>query len=562
MDRISLLPPEIRSMIAEECDSRTLRSLSLVSTAFRDPAQSALFRSIDRLFERQADVRALGRPGAINRYRTSWIHLLLRTIFECPRFASYVRHVHISVDESWIPVPFYDNRKENLIQSPKRVVPPEFKELGLKRKDEKPFLLESKTWDKTWVAALSQGNDEAMLAVALSQFDLLTWIDIAPELFYYSEFIAPMLACLSSHIPEFNHFPMLQHVSLCRRENHHHSGELGLRFGKFSIMRYHNIRTLELSAHDSHMKIMRKDLLNTHPYLTTLRLKFCDLTISTVGDILDHTPALKVFECCLLREYSSYTRQAYNHQSMKLSELDFGQLAADLEKVASTLEKLTIGVVWSSVGFYAYEQEPSWFRGIPVYSLRHLEHVSHLQIPVEILMGLRPWTGPLLSQTLPPNVESLVLVDTLPYPYREDYLENYSAMPIMHQLEIYLAEDPPRKLRKVTVNVYIKLEFCFFHSCEQEVRRYIDLDEVRLLGVSLGNRGVSLEICFLWTEYDEATPLWKGTWGPGTEIELSDLSLHFAPVSTPEGETETESEEDDDDYEDSGEEEEEEQSDT
>ncbi|EZF70901.1 hypothetical protein H105_06816 [Trichophyton soudanense CBS 452.61] len=556
MGRVLFLPAEIRCMIAEECDRKSLLSLSLVSTDFREPAQRALFRSIHETVERQSDVRALGRPGAINQYRTSWIQLLLRTILECPRFARYVRHVHTPVQDDWIPVPLYDDNKENIIQSRKRVVPRKFIDLGLKRRDEKPFLQHNKTWNKIWRAALFQGNDEAMLAVALSQFDLLTSIDISPELFYYSQFIAPMLACLSSPIPGYNHFPRLQHVSLFIRDTRHHSGELGSASGKFAIMKYHNIRTLELSAHDSHMNIMRKDLFNTHRYLTTLRLKFCDLSISAVGDILNYTPALKVFECCLLREYSSNTHQVYNHQSLVPSELDFGQLAIDLRKVAGTLEELTIGVSWSSMGFYAYEEDPSWFRGIPVYSLRHLEHLSYLEIPVEILIGLRPWTGSLLSWTLPPNLESLVLIDTLPYPYREDYLQNYSVMPVMNQLKVYLTNKPPG-FRKVTVKAYVTLELNQFHNCEHEVRKYMDIDEVRSLAVSLTDRGITLEIDFHWTEYDEVSTLWRATYSPKMSKEVSNLGLRYISVDTA-----TDDDDDDDDEEEEEEEEEETESDT
>ncbi|EGD96206.1 hypothetical protein TESG_03659 [Trichophyton tonsurans CBS 112818] len=538
MDRISPLPLEVRCMIADACDPRTLPSLSLVAKAFVCPAQRAIFHSVHKTVEGQADVRVLGRPGAINQYRPSWIQLLLRALFECPRLAEYVKHVHILVHDNWRPIPFYDKKKGAPIQSHKRVVPRKFIELGLKLKDEKPFLRRNKTWKKTWKAALFQGNDEAMLALALSLFDSLTVIDISPELLYYSQFISPI----------FNHFSGLQHVSFCIKGTCHYAGELGLAFTKFKIMKHHDIKTLELSAHDSHMDIMRKDLLHTHPSLTTLRLKFCDLTISTVGDILDHTPALKVFECRLLREYFSSSGQAHNHQSLMLSHLDFGQLAIDLEKVASTLEELTIGVVWSGMGFYAVEEDPSWFRGIPVYSLKHLELLSHLEIPVEILIGLRPWTGPLLSCVLPPKLKSLVLVDTLPYPCR-DRLEDYSAMPVMNQLAAYLA-DSPSKLRKVTVNFYVKLECHYFYNCEHEVRRYIDLDEVRLLAVSLTNRGITLEIGFHWTEYDEASTLWRGTYSPEMSTEVSNLGLRYTPVITA-GDAEDEDSDDSGDSDDS-----------
>ncbi|EFR02248.1 hypothetical protein MGYG_05250 [Nannizzia gypsea CBS 118893] len=528
MDHFSTLPPELRCMIADQCDNESLVSLSLVSTAFRHPSQHALYRVIHKEVQRPEDMRTIGGPDEPNRYKTSWIQLLLRTMFECPDLSGYVQQIHWKAHTDWIPVPHFGESGRRVITSRKRITDPNFTQLGLKfkkRKEEKHFIDRSDIWEKTWEAALMEGNTDAMLPLVLAHFDCLISLDLAPDLFYYSHFLGPILACMTTLAPNYNHFPRLQHLALCERGSVHDAGELGITCkGDITIPHARDIRTLELTIHDTQMRVMQNDLFNIYPCLTNLRLRFCDLSISSIGDILDHTPALKVFHCGLLRKYPS-TAPTSHPQSTSPSMLDFSTLATDLVKVADTLEELTVDLAWTSLEFFAYEGGPKWFPGIPVHSLTHLNRLSYLEIPAEILMGLRPWGCTTLNDILPSKLESLMLIESLHYPFAEFDMETHGLAHILSQLIAYF-KDQPRSLWNVTLKCKVKGEFFIsFATFGEKIRQYVDglkqIKELAELIVSLPD--VVVDIFFTSSQSHNEVVLWRVDFERESESEYGNL---------------------------------------
>ncbi|KAK2865244.1 hypothetical protein FQN49_003763, partial [Arthroderma sp. PD_2] len=400
MECFSALPRELWYMTVEECDRPTLVSLARVSSFFQESAQRTLYREIDRVLAAPEDKKSTQNPEL---QPTPWIELLLRTLLERPELSRYIRRVR------WSTLPerrYSPHSVQSLVGVPKRQkdVDPALVEMAMKLVEEKELFADSDwDWTKTWDAALHEGNIDAMVALVLAQCNSLISLELSPVLLYRSRFLGLTFKRLSSSNAKYNHFRHLRHVAFCERDKGHEAAGVGPGVDqKITLIRTRRIETLELTMHDHHLPAISDDLLSVHESLTTLRLWFCNLGTDEVGRMLKFTPALKVLRCGFVRSNSEF--QSYN-------TIRFAAFGDSLRKVANTLEELTIELAWAFTTSYQSTYAYPRFSGGSLGSLQFLHSLLHLEVPVGILNGPRPWADNWLPRLLPRNLQSLVLID-------------------------------------------------------------------------------------------------------------------------------------------------------
>ncbi|KAM5443082.1 hypothetical protein MferCBS31731_001956 [Microsporum ferrugineum] len=499
MDYLSSLPAELRSMIAEMCDKSSCLSLALVSTYFRETAQRSLYYEIDQVLKRPEGIRTMEYPG---QRQTPWIELLLRTMLERPGLSRYVRKVRWTLHpERYHALHSRIKLKQNMGKGIKAKVDPNLVEMGIKIKKRNLFFAHEWDWESTWDAALFEGNIDAMMALVLAQFDLLVSLELAPDFLYRSRFLGLMFRCMTSSMPEHSHFRHLRHVAFCERENGRMAEKPDPSIDEnISILRTRRIETLELTLHDYHLRVMVHDLLTTHPYLTTLRLWFCNLGTYPVGRILDFTPAIKVLHCGIQRDSTSFD---------PFSALDFAAFTSDLGRVAGTLEELTIHLIWRHLDIPLYMYYLSPFAGKPLRSLQFLHNLLHLEVPAGLLIGKRPWHGILLPHMLPPNLQSLVLIDTyIPY---HCHIESGGSRDSINQVIAYLDRRSRYTpcLQKVTLKTMVPIVLPSKNG-QDYGRVYVSNRQIADLTRVVEASGVTVDI-LLVTSLSESDILWQRT---------------------------------------------------
>ncbi|KAL2832775.1 hypothetical protein BJY01DRAFT_253706 [Aspergillus pseudoustus] len=381
MAHFSSLPTEIYHMILQECNFKTYRTLCLVSKAVHSIVAPYLYREI--------------HWGCLSAQLSKWscktLQLVVRSIINNPNLAAHVRSVNLYLDYEYD----FDHEEEYLESyAGSGDADAEIYEQAM-------ILLRSIGVDDedSWSGALQSGNMDAWMAIFLSRLTSLESLTLNPPLVHHAAFTGEMF----SHLAESGHLKDLRRVNFGEnREGYEMAGLCIPNELVVPLFRLPSLSELELTLTDPMVKSWDTDPEKVSKTLTQLRLYRSYITGDDVDGLLSLTPALRQLHCGFLRD---------ERESDGAEKIDYNRLHHALSRVSTTLETLTIDVRWHEKNCDCFGADLGLLGQLPLPSLAGFRALKELDVPIELLLGKRPWTGRSLVDTLPPGLQSLTLHD-------------------------------------------------------------------------------------------------------------------------------------------------------
>ncbi|KAL3444678.1 hypothetical protein BJX65DRAFT_310677 [Aspergillus insuetus] len=377
----SALPAEIWSMILGDCDFKAYRTLSLISKDFRSIATPYLYREI--------------HWGCLPAHLENWscknLQCLVQTLIENPGLAVHVRSLNLHIDYEYS----FEYEEYYLESYPMSQADPDIYAASM-------VLLQSLSFgdDSTWWSdALDAGNPDAWIALLLSQLGRLQSLTLNAALLHHSTYIAKAF----NHLARTGHFKYVQRISFGENLQGYEMAGLCIPNELVTpLFGLPSLQELDLTLTDPMIKTWDLDVNSPSTTLRTLRLYRSHITGNDLDGLISLTPGLRELHCGFLRD----------EREIDMAEkIDYHMLHQALRRVSEMLEILTVDVCWNDKNCAVFGVDFGILGPLPMPSLSEFHALKRLEIPLELLVGKRPWATRTLADALPSNLQFLTLKD-------------------------------------------------------------------------------------------------------------------------------------------------------
>ncbi|KAL3470373.1 hypothetical protein BJX99DRAFT_264302 [Aspergillus californicus] len=356
MASFTTLPLDIYHLILDKCYLRTIHHLTLTSKAIHPIATEYLYRNIH------------WGPGSHKSGWSCWnIQKLLHTLIHHPQLSSLVRK--LSLDIPYERTFLYSHGGWEADDGDIREYLEIVKPMGVGELE-------------TWHVRLKQNSYNTWIALLLTQLGSIEILDLGLPLLHRATHLAQVVAYLIQIQPS-QHFARLHKVCLGRDEGFQ---ILSLNVPCDLVIPFLHLPLLEeldltmAAPRVKEWKGTTKSTLLRALWLFHMR----GLTAKDVRGFVALAPRLRELHLGWNEEIVG------GHVGV-----DFVEVRSALICISGSLEILTFNNHWSA----------------PLGSMKQFHALKHLALPIELLIGVTPWERDALSDVLPPNLQSLRLID-------------------------------------------------------------------------------------------------------------------------------------------------------
>jgi hypothetical protein len=255
---------------------------------------------------------------------------------------------------------------------------------------------DNSTW---WSDALEVGNLDSWIALLLSQLGRLQFVTLNAPLLHHSTYLAKTF----NYLARTGQFECLQRVSFGENLQGYEMAGLCIPNELVTpLLGLPSLQELELTLTDPMVKTWELDVNSPSATLRTLRLYRSHITGNDVDGLISLAPGLRELHCGFLRD----------EREIDMAEkIDYHMLHQALRRVSETLEMLTVDVCWNDKNCAVFGVDFGILGPLPMPSLSGFHALKRLEIPLELLLGKRPWNTRIVADALPSNLQSLTLKD-------------------------------------------------------------------------------------------------------------------------------------------------------
>ncbi|KAI9711681.1 MAG: hypothetical protein M1812_007114 [Candelaria pacifica] len=419
----TLLPVELWDMILDCTNQKDLPSLNRVCTLLKRLTDPYLHAQL-------ADLDWTGGDWSQVKQRTPRIHFLLRSIINRPELANHIKHAKF---KNYINAPAYER---SVVQT----VWEDASNSGFTGDEMTKIqdLVKSTNLSprREWLEELDRGAGDVIIALLVSQLASLQSLDIQLDLEendrpYVGTIFRQALTSASSTLGLSN-FSSLKQITVSteghdlRERNVDFDTQIAPLFDLPSI----EVIDLDWIGPNGSLWPGRQPITST---LTTLIIRGCHIKEDILSQLLAATPSLQNFSCHLV----------YDAEFNEWCHCD--KLGSALQQIRTTLEGLKISVYWSASAAIDPSWGYSWGIRERIGSMKEFPKLTHLEIPLVIILGYNPYSAPWLWEVLPPNLYSFTCTDDVGL--FEDFKWTHEDW--LEEMTDYLAGEP-QALKKIT----------------------------------------------------------------------------------------------------------------